>query len=117
MNVYYDIYGNEKKVSISMTGPPMRKGGPATPEVSLSRSLSNDRINWSLYESIFHADTGILNDKAAQNIPLAAKTRWLHLWDGYTCETITALEVRDSIILGYVPEHLTIRASHYMHLI
>lgn len=44
-------------------------------------------------------------------------TPWIHLQDAVSRGTITPLEAIDALTLGYLPEHLKVRASMYQHLL
>jgi hypothetical protein len=44
-------------------------------------------------------------------------TCWIHLTDAVESGTISPMEAYDTIKLGYVAEHLTVRESRYSHLL
>ena len=56
------------------------------------------------------------NHKKANN-NMADCTQWIHLIDAVYGGTITPLEAIDAISLGFVPDNLRIRKSHYDHLL
>lgn len=55
-------------------------------------------------------------DMARKN-PGHSATPWIHLADAVSRGTITPLEAYDAIMLGRLPEFLTVRASLYSHLL
>ena len=108
---YLKWNGDDKEVKYLWYSP-MRKFTP-----SVVRSLPEDKVSWELYDAIYDADTGVFNDKTAQAMSARDRSSWVHLWDAYNCETVSAMEAYDAISLGYVPYNLCVRASNYMHLI
>jgi len=51
------------------------------------------------------------------NANIHSITQWLHLTDAVESRTISPMEAYDTIKLGYVMEHLTVRQSRYSHLL
>ena len=49
----------------------------------------------------------------AQNNRVYWVTSWNHIIDACSRGTISPMEAYDAIILGYVPDHLLVRASRY----
>ena len=113
MNDIYYTWDGKREIKVGRF--PFRNCGKIISEPVVKRTIENP--SWSLYAAIFDKDTGVFNDKTAGAMTLAERSSWVHLWDAYCCESLSALEAYDCIIAKYVLEHLKVRASNYMHLI
>ena len=100
-------------VTYTMTGPPHYRAGGNTAEANVKRTFEP---SGELYSAIFDLDTGILNTETAQAMTLYDKTLWIHLYDCICCRSVSPAEAWDCINAGRVSEHVTTRASNYMHL-
>jgi hypothetical protein len=56
--------------------------------------------------------------KAAEGASyLYQKTCWIHLADAVEMGTVSPREAYSALDLGYLPEHLKVRDSHYSHML
>lgn len=67
-----------------------------------------ERLSDELYDQLM--------EMAKKHAGLCA-TQWIHIADAVDKGSISPIDAHDAIILGYCPEHLTVRDSRYKHLL
>lgn len=109
----YHTWDGKREIKVAWHKSDLRgpRGVPFPIEACVSRTFTPSD---ALHRRIFEIGKGIVY---RENMTQGERNRWYHLFDGVCCESISPAEAWDSIELGYVPEHLTVRASNYMHLI
>ena len=108
MTTQYRTWDDKREIKVTYFKSNMRN---MPYEACVSRTF---RPSDELYLRLFKVNEGIVYRKGMTQ---GERNRWMHLYDGVCCESISPAEAYQCIEQGFVPEHLTVRASNYMHLI
>jgi hypothetical protein len=82
---------------------------PDYPKVLPFGPQLSENVFWSIYDKCML--------KASENMGPIGATPWIHLADAVSRGTISPLEAFDALEMGYLPEHLKVRASAYSHIL